>query len=376
MTCWTSSSSSSVARCLALALAVASGGACGRAHSAQAGAPASDARGGPYRVALFPAENMSASAVPLRGIDAQIARALAAAGLEVVTGDLVERFLERHRLRYTGGIDSPSAAAARDELGVDGVLLASIQGYGAEAVPRLALTMRVVSASEEAKIVWIDGAARTGDDAPGLLGLGLIQRYADLEQRELGRLATSLANTLAGKGSPPACPDERRFRPRIAFRSPRFYLSREYSVAVLPFVNQSARRRAGDAVALEFTRQLAAVRRLHVLEPGVVRERLIRHRVVMEGGISVDVARLMLDSLHADLVFAGYVRDLAEGQGSVDFTVLALEREHGTVMWESTSHASGTDGVWFFDQGKISTASEVACRMVRDAVVGFVGDSG
>jgi TolB-like protein len=372
MTSSTSSSSRTVAQLLALFLAMASGTACAGAHPA----PRADARSEPYRIALFPAENMSASAVPVRGIDAQIARALAAAGLEVVTGDLVERFLERHRLRYTGGIDSPSAAAARDELGVEGVLLTSVQVYGAEAVPRLALTMRVVSASEEAKIVWIDGAARTGDDAPGLLGLGLIQKYADLEQRELKRLATSLVNTLAGNGRATPCPDERRFRPRIAFRSPRFDPSREYSVAVLPFVNQSTRRRAGDVIALEFTRQLAAVPRLHVLEPGVIRERLIRNRVVMEGGISVDVARLMLDSLHADLVLAGYVRDLGEGAGAVDFTVLALEREHGTVVWESTSHASGTDGVWFFGQGKISTSSAVACRMVRDTVLGMVGDSG
>lgn len=368
MTCSTSCSGRAAALALALATALGCAGA-----GAGAGAPReAEASRALHRVALFPTENMSTTPVPVRGIDGQIARALAAAGLEVVGGDLVEQFLERHRLRYTGGIDGASAAAAREELGVDGVLLSSVQLYSDEAVPRLALAMRLVEATEEARILWIDGTARTGNDAPGFLGLGLVRRYADLERRELDRLARSLVAALSGRAVGAPCPAERRFKPRIAFRSPRFDPTREYSVAVLPFVNQSTRRRAGDVVALEFARQLAAVPRLHVVEPGVVRERLIRHRVVMEGGVSVDTARLMLDTLHADLVLAGYVRELSE-DGAVDFTVLALEREHGTVVWESTSHSIGADGVWLFDRGTISTAGELTCRMVRDTVTGFVG---
>lgn len=362
----------------ALTIVLAVCAACAGARPAGAGASrGAEAGSSAYRIALFPAENMSASPVPLRGIDGQIARELASAGLEVVTGDLVERFLERHRIRYTGGVDSGTAAAAHEELAVEGILVASVQLYDAGTVPRLAVTMRLVSASEQANLVWMEGSARTGDEAPGFLGLGVIRRYADLEHRELSRLAASLAKTLAGKaGVASPCPSDRRFRPRIAFRSPRFDPSRPYSVAVLPFVNETSRRRAGDALALEFTRQLAAVPRLRVAEPGVVRERLIHHRVVMEGGVSVDAARTVLDSLHADLVLAGYVRETGEGEGAVDFTVLALEREHGTVVWESTSHSSRADGVWFFDLGKISTASGLACRMVRDTVLAFVGGDG
>jgi TolB-like protein len=330
------------------------------------------------RIALFPSENLAGVPVPLRGIDGQIARALATAGLEVVTGDLVERFLERHRLRYTGGIDSAAAAAAHEELGVDGVLLVSIEAFDQELVPRLAVTMRLVQASQAAKVVWIDGTARTGDDSPGVLGLGVVSRYAELERRELSRLARSLVATLTGRAPASVpCPHDGRFGPRIAFRSPRFDRSRGYSVAVLPFVNETPRRRVGDLVALELARQFAAVPRLNVLEPGVVRERLLRNRVVMEGGVSVDAARLVLDSLHADLVLAGYVRQFSEGaEPSVDITVLVLERERGTIMWESTSHASGLQSVWFFDRGRISTATALLCRMARDAVDEFIGNVG
>jgi hypothetical protein len=321
---------------------------------------------------------LSGAPVPLRGIDGQIARALATAGLEVVTGDLVERFLAHHRLRYTGGIDSASAAAAHEELGVDGVLLVSIEAFEQDPVPLLAVTMRLVEASQAARIVWIDSTARTGDDSPGLLGLGLVPRYADLERRELSRLADSLVATLTGR-APTAvpCPQDGRFEPRVAFRSRRFDPSRSYSVAVLPFVNETPHRRSGDLVALQVARQFAAMPRLSVLEPGIVRERLLRNRVVMEGGVSVDAARLVLDDLHADLVLAGYVRKFSEGADpAVDITVLVLERERGMIVWESTSHATGTQGVWFFDRKRINTASALLCRMAREAVVEFMGRVG
>jgi hypothetical protein len=223
----------------------------------------------------------------------------------------------------------------------------------------------------------MDGSARTGTEAPGFLGLGLVRVYSELEERELKRLGTSLARALAERsGVSPGCSYDRRFKPRVAFKSPRFDASRDYSIAVLPFVNESARRRAGEIVALEFTRQLAAVPRLRVIEPGVVRERLIGRRVIMEGGVSVDTARTILDSVHADVVIAGYVRELDDTGPVIDFTVLALDREQGRIMWESTSHSSGTDGVWFFEAGKIATSGALLCRMAHDTVTAVAAGAG
>jgi len=97
----------------------------------------------------------------------------------------------------------------------------------------------------------------------------------------------------------------------------------------------------------------------------------------MEGGVSVDAARLVLDDLEADLVLAGYVREFAEGADpAVDITILVLEREQGAIVWESTSHATGGQGVWFFDRGQISTATALLCRMAREAVEEFMGHTG
>ncbi|HZZ85232.1 MAG TPA: hypothetical protein VFE30_11895 [Anaeromyxobacteraceae bacterium] len=370
MICSTGSSSSS-GRALGLLALLACAAGCAGPRAAAAPSPPLRLS----RVALFPADNLSGGPVPLRGLDAQLERMLVAAGLKVVKGDEVERFLEHHRLRFTGGIDEASAAAAREELGVDAVLLTAVEGYASQPVPRLAATLRLVSAGPEARILWMDGVARAGDDSPGLLGLGLVRDYRALEARELARLGRSLSGALAGVGRPaPPCELERRFRPRASFRSPRFDPSAGYSVAVLPFLNQTSRRRAGEVFALELTRQLAAVRRLQVVEPGVTRDRLIRYRVIMEGGVSLDTARVMLDTLQADLVVAGYARELVDGATpSLEFTAMALDRS-GTVVWQATSHATGSDGVWFFDAGKVSTATSLACQLARGAVVTFLGE--
>ncbi|BDG09251.1 hypothetical protein [Anaeromyxobacter paludicola] len=367
MTSSTGSSSSSAA----LALLALLGAACGGPRAAGGDAARPPAR--VLKVALLPADNLAAGPVPLRELDGELLRVAQGAGLQVVSGEPVEDFLEKHRLRFTGGIDATSAAAAREELGVDAILLAEVEAYASQPAPRLAVTARLVSATPEARLLWIDGVARAGDDSPGLLGLGLVRDPRALEARELARLRGSLARALETGVAAPPCPDEGRFEPRVAFRSPQFDPGGGYSVAVLPFFNETSRRRAGELLALELTRQLAAYRRLQVVEPGVTRDRLRRYRVIMEGGVSLDTARAMIEVLQTDVVIAGYVRELVDGDApSMDFTAMALDRA-GRLVWQATSHATGNDRVWLFEQGRVSTASALACRLSRSAAVSLFG---
>ncbi len=85
------------------------------------------------------------------------------------------------------------------------------------------------------------------------------------------------------------------------------------SIAVLPFVNETRRRGAGEILALEFAWQLANADGFRVVEPGIVRDELLRRRIVMEDGVSLDQARTVSVTLDADLVMAGYVFDFEEG---------------------------------------------------------------
>jgi hypothetical protein len=235
--------------------------------------------------------------------------------------------------------------------------------------------MRLVAADEGAALVWIDQAARAGIDSPGPFDLGIVLDVKVLQAELTARLGDSLARNLAGQ-APRAtgCPGGSRFAPQDRFRA--FDLAGK-SVAVLPFVNQTSRRNAGEVMALEITAQLHAAGRLRVLEPGVLRAQLADYRLPMEGGISLDAARVLLSLADADLIVAGTVRDLDDPPGGdaphADFTMQWLDRHDEAVVWQSTSFHSGDDGVFFFGQGYVGTAAELACRMARSAVDLAVG---
>ena len=363
MTC---SSSSFASAALAAALIAACAGP--RAGALRATPPPK----GP--LALLPLLNLSGASIPVQEIQGAVEAALRGRGVALVSGERIDAFLALHRMRYTGGIDRDAARAAGEELGVSGVLVTTVETYDAGSPPRAGIAMRLVSADDSAQIRWIAEAARAGDDAPGLLDLGLVRDYPTLQADVLGNISASLALYLDGKGPPAAaCPGGGRFGPKALFRSPQLAAGRTYSVAVLPFVNETRRRNAGDLIALQFVRQLEASGRFHAVEPGVLRDELLRFRIVMEGGVALDSARIVLDLVQADLVLAGYVREYEDAAGPgaaprLQFTALMLERKNNEVVWESTSYSQGDDGVFFFDAGLIRTMPGLSCRMVGGAV--------
>lgn len=339
--------------------------------------PALPARPAIARIAVFPPVNLTGGAVELKPLGNLLQAKLAGEGLDAVGGDALEPFLSRHRIRYTGGVDREVAAAAGSELGVAGILVTSVDLYQANP-PDFGASMRLVSADRKAEILWAGGAARAFDDEPGWFDLGIASTPQLLEAEVFARTARALAASLSSHGPHAmACADDARFLPKVRFRSAGLDSS-EYAIAVLPFQNESSHPDADDLLALQFVRQLRAIGNFRVLEPGVVRSELLHFRIVMDNGISLDTARVILELLHADLVIAGIVRDyrdaLLKGTApSVEFTVFALERQDDEVVWESTSHGRGDDQVLFFDVGRVSTAPELACRMVR-AVVRDIAD--
>lgn len=355
------SSPSCSARGRALVLVVAASALAGCA-AARGAAPGRER----MRMALFPIENASGVSVATRELGVRLELALRARGLDVASGDIVESFLARHRIRYTAGVDGDTARAAREELGVDGVLVASVDLYRGRGAPLFGINVRLVSVEAGPTILWMDGTERAGDDSTGLFGLGAVGSAGELEDQALSRLALSLSRFLRGAG--PAvtrCAADSRFEPRVHYRTPLSHPRRPVSVAVLPFVNQSGQSNAGEVVALAFVRELAAVGWVEVRDPGVVRSQLLRHRVVLEGGVSHEAARVSLGSMNVDVVVSGRVLAF-DGSPRVEFTAVALDTWTNRVVWQSSSFNRGSDGVWFFDAGQIRTANELACRMVRE----------
>jgi hypothetical protein len=323
----------------------------------------------PSKVVVLPPENLAATAVPLRELGLRIEMMTAAAGADVISGARLEEFLAKYRIRYTGGIDRTGSKAARDEVGAQAVLVTTVELFGTSP-PRLGLAMRLVTTEEEPTVVWSDAYARDGNDAPGLFNLGIVGDVQELVAEGLSRLGRSLEQYLEGKKfRGRECPGGGWFRPRLAYRA-RPDQRDVAEVAVLPFVNFTRRYGAGEVVALEFTRQFALADGFRVVEPGIVRDALLRRRIVMEDGVSIDQARTLVATLDVDLVVAGYVFDYEDTPNNIaaNFTVMVVDGKTGRVVWESTSFNKGTDSGTLFGLNTVSTVPRLACRMAREVL--------
>jgi hypothetical protein len=325
----------------------------------------------PATVAVFPVDNLSGSSAPLEEIRRSLIEGLTHHGVPVLDDATLERVVAQHRLRYMAGVEPEFARALKRETGVDGIVIPSLEAWDSVQPPRIALFARLVSTGEAPTVRWIDGIGVSGDDSPGILGLGLVDDPRVLLVRGLDRVAGSLAGYLAEGG---ARREQRsapkRFRPRIIYRSDALDPARTNSVAVVPFFNKSARAYAGEIAALHMIQSLLAFPTLAVVEPGVLREELLRFRIIMRDGVSLAETETILNAVNADLVLNGEVLDYRDGQGAygsptVDFSVLFIERRTRRVVYSSYSHNVGDEATFFFDWGRINTAHEMASRMAR-----------
>jgi TolB-like protein len=273
----------------------------------------------------------------------------------------------RNRIRYTGGLDGLTAKAFKEQIGVQGVVIISVELWNEDLPPKVALISRLVSTGDQATIQWIDGIGMAGDDSPGLLSLGLVEDPRVL----MNRAVRSLVESLVGwKDSKHLWRAKKRYQPKIAFRSPLLEIDKKLTVAVVPFFDISERKYAGEIMVLHFVKQLTEFENFEVLEPGLVRQELLNLRIIMEDSISLAQTDVLFGILNVDLIAAGKVMDYQDyksawGKAKVDFSSQLIERQSRQVVWSSRSYNDGEEAVYFFDWGKVNTAHVLTNRMVR-----------
>jgi hypothetical protein len=334
------------------------------------------------RLAVFPIDNLSSASAPLREMRLSMMRKLLDLGVEVINDESLAKVMERHRIRYTGGIDIKTAQALKNEAGVDAVLITSLELYLPDNLPKIALTARLVATGPLPEIIWMESIGLAGDDAPGLLGLGLISDPQKLQERALRYLAGSLAGHLHDRGkNHPAGMAAKTFRPKQFYASEDIAKLRKGRVAVIPFFNESSRTRAGEILLLHFLNQLVGmeIETMKVVEPGVVREKMLNQRIIMNRGVSYRDLDLIGIPLEVDFFFTGKVfayQDYPGAQGAplVDFSTMGIGVENKRIVWASASYNAGDDAVFFFDVGRLSTASAMAEAMMRSVVIRMFGE--
>ncbi len=369
-------------------------------------------------IAVYPIENLSGAPAPLKELHTELAASLQRAGARIVDRKVLDQFFERHWVRHVGGIDEATANALWQETGADAVLITSLELYNDQSPPRIALMTRLVSTDGTPEIRWMDSYAKAGEDTPGFLGLKIIADPVRLRGKALEYLEASLQNFIA---NPPKftkkvsarevrenkpftisdlmakmkSDDPRRLAGNTVNTTPWYspvgdLFSSQYkpiswfsskeepddqlrSIAILPFLDLSTRKHGAEVLALHLAKQLVIDGRYKILEIGVIRDKMLNLRITMSSGVSNANIDAIANSLGVELVISGKVFDYLEsnsvGQNpKVDFSLQMFERDSRRILWNSHSRNLGTDGVFFFDMGQISTASALADRMCQSLV--------
>lgn len=365
--------------------------------------PAPDQRAFPVAtrdtpIAVLPIENLSGERAPVDVAVRWLRARLERNGFRLIDEETLDTFMHRHRIRPASGLSRDESQAIKATIGAEAVLITSLAAYKERPPPEIALFSRLVSSGDQPEILWMDSVGLSGEDAAGLLGIGRIQETGALFEKVVHRLTASLAGylpkTAPGASLPNAtyadeirgrdAPSEEevdefrisrdtsaRYAPRSVFRSPLEDARGRYSVAVIPFVNLSERKNAGSIMMLHFVEELTRVDGIRVVDPGLVREEMLRYRTMIPEGPSLSTADLLSSdrSLGIDLLLSGTVFDYGGALvPKVDFSVEIIDTASREVVWTSRSYNDGEEGVFFLDVGRVYTAHRLAADMARAAV--------
>jgi TolB-like protein len=141
-------------------------------------------------------------------------------------------------------------------------------------------------------------------------------------------------------------------------------------IAIMPITNESGRKFAGEIMVSHFLTEIVKGKQFIVVEPGLIKEKMLDYRIVMYEGISITDATLLARELGADLVLSGRVLYYQEhtrfsNNPKVGFSLLLINRENQEVVWSSNSLNEGNDAVYLFDWGRISTVSRLSSEMAK-----------
>jgi hypothetical protein len=325
-------------------------------------------RGQPPRIVVFPVENLSGRPTPLKDVRQAIVQGLSRQGAVVLDDGEMQQFMARHRVRHTGGVDTITAKAWKDEAGMEAVLITSLDQYDDSEVPKIAITCRLVTTGETPSILWMENIDLSGDDSPGLFGAGLIDQIGPLQDRAIGQLLGSLAAFYADKPVPGRSSVAGSFRPKEAHESPFLAPNKTYTIAVMPFYNRSKASKAGEVLALRFVSQLVKNKAFEVMEPGVVRQKLLNYRIIMSDGPSREDMKSFFINLETDLILSGRLFEYQEGRLNMEFDVQVYERKSSSAVWSSWSHNRGDDAVVVFDWKRVNNVGALASKMARSIV--------
>lgn len=156
------------------------------------------------RLAVLPMEDLSLGGNGLNmAITQQVRDGAVARGWEVVSEEEIIVFMVKNRVRWLGHLGSKYVRRLQEQLGVDYLLLGSVNQRRDQPPYALGLTLQMVR-SADGRIVWADNTELSGADEIGLLGVSQPRDMAAMEAMVVARALAELPAVAAAQGRPVA----------------------------------------------------------------------------------------------------------------------------------------------------------------------------
>ncbi|MFZ5907259.1 MAG: CsgG/HfaB family protein [Nitrospirota bacterium] len=303
---------------------------------------------GKENIALLPFENFTEDAAVVKFLMPKVRSSLEEKGFTVIDEARVEEFLLKERIRTTGCIGREAAGKMEQELGVQGIVIGSVNSFSNGENPIVGLSARIVRAADCA-ILWADNAAFTGEDFTTILELGTIRDIGQLTDRVLDVLFASLT------AYPQSESEEKR-----------------YKIAVIPFKNDSRKEDAGIIASYLFLSALSKNGMFDPVEFGEVRRFMIENRVRGKGELDYMNTDTLAEMTGVDAILVGTVESYSEGKGNMppeaSISARLIDARENRILWCNSYEYQGDDGVAILDWGRIRSAENVANKIVSKIV--------
>jgi TolB-like protein len=299
-------------------------------------------------IAIFPFANFSDDENAVTFVVPLLRNRLEAKGFRVLNEESLNRFLLKNRVRFVGYISTDMARKLGEELNVKAVLVGSVNSFYTGKNPQIGFSARLIDTSD-GTIVWANHAAATGEDFTGILGLGRIKTIDRLASKVLDKLLGSFGIT------PP-------------------YKEKEstYTIAVMPFHNESKFKDAGMIATYMFIVELFKSKKFEPLPYGDVRNLVVNLRFRGRGEIDYKYMKEIKEASGVDGILVGTVETYKEGEGTAPpeavISARLINARTDRILWYDSYQYSGDEGIFILDWGRIRSAENVAYKVVSELV--------
>jgi TolB-like protein len=301
------------------------------------------------KIALLPFDNLSKNNKALINIMPILKSRLEEKGLEVVDWDSLSSFICEKRVRSTGHVSKDLARVIGQRFMVNTILVGSILNYFEGENPMVGLSARLIDSSS-GSILWADYTSATGDDFVKILGLGKIKTIQPLILKVVDRLLVSISSPVPYKE-----------------------IESTYSIAVMPFQNNTKGRDVGRGITYLFLSELFKNDEFIPVEYGNIRQSIVENRIIYKGELDYQNIEDLSATLGVDVILVGTVETYSDGKETnspplVSINARLLDAHRNKILWYNTYRLDGEDGIIVFDWGRIRSVDKVAHTVVTRLV--------